>query len=298
MKKKLSQRDTYLVVGLLIIAVGYVFYQYLLTPISQKITDQKNMESQLTEQISSKDENALIEKQQNLSKEKQNFNTKLAKIKEEKNFKPVEYQELLTYLGQQADTLGVDIVKFSKDDVQELNSYWQVPYRITVQGDYKNIVQFINTLYKYDNYFSIDGMDLKQVSMIPMTDKVTDGNADLSSAIKYSWASDFIQKLDKSIPSTILATASTSDSSSDGSNTTTDNSNKKADTNFDEKVQLDFTFSFITLEEPVEKTNPVISDGENQDSTSTVDNVGTTNTTTPTETTNSTSTANTGDGTH
>lgn len=298
MKKKLSQRDTYLVVGLLIIAVGYVFYQYLLTPISQKITDQKNMESQLTEQISSKDENALIEKQQNLSKEKQNFNTKLAKIKEEKNFKPVEYQELLTYLGQQADTLGVDIVKFSKDDVQELNSYWQVPYRITVQGDYKNIVQFINTLYKYDNYFSIDGMDLKQVSMIPMTDKVTDGNADLSSAIKYSWASDFIQKLDKSIPSTILATASTSDSSSDGSNTTTDNSNKKANTNFDEKVQLDFTFSFITLEEPVEKTNPVISDGENQDSTSTVDNVGTTNTTTPTETTNSTSTANTGDGTH
>ena len=236
--------------------VGYGFLTWVYDPLSAEKEKLFTEKVKLEDTIFQKNIPNLEKKMGELEKESNEVLLQLAEIKKTRDFGPIDYQELITYLGKEADSLGVDVVQFRKHDFINQNVYWEIPYEITIQGDYDNIILFVNSLYKLDKYFYVTGMDLREVSLIPMSDKVVSGDETLKEEIKFEWANGFIEKLDKTIPSDIKSTDKDEVDSQDSfmSDFATEMEEIQTEEMFSvkDKLQLNFTFHFVSLDDPSE----------------------------------------------
>lgn len=253
--KKMSPREMVMVVGLLIALLGYGFLTFVWDPMEAKKAELTTEMTKKEDELFRKNVEALEAQKRKLHNEKSEAGLKIEQIKQEKTFGVVNYQELIEYLGKEADSLQVDVVQFKKQDPQNTNAYWEIPYEVTVQGNYDNIIRFVNSFYELENYFLITGLDMREVARIPMTDKVADGNPELTEDIDFEWASEFIEKLDKSIPSELLKDSEEAfmeDFATEMDKLEEELSKEEKNVEISDKMQLKFMFHFVSLEEPTE----------------------------------------------
>lgn len=239
---------------LLVSLVAYGFYEFVWVPAKSSEADLLTEQQKLESDLKQKNVPLLEKKLQNLKKEKDNFNLKIAEIKEKRTFGTVDYQKLIEYLGKEADTLEVDMTRFKKMEFRNQKVYWEIPYEVVVQGKYENLILFVNSLYKLENYFFITGIELQEVARIPMTEKTIEGSNNLRNDIEFDWAKDFMDKLDRNIPPELRQDMQEefmkefADEMRKFEDELQDITNEEA--MIHDKLQLRFVFHFIELDEP------------------------------------------------
>lgn len=201
--KKLSSREKKLVGGLLGFLVIYILYVYVVQPLNIK-KDEYLAELQILE---TKKENKSIfeEKLRNIEQKNEKAMRELDYLLKENNVNPLEYQELLTTLGYLEENHDIDVTDFKKMSSEENKNYTKMPFEVVIQGSYINIVKFMNSFYGLDNYFVIEAIELKEIELIPMTDKVVNsGSSNSQEHLGFDWADGLIEKLNKKIPTELL----------------------------------------------------------------------------------------------
>jgi Tfp pilus assembly protein PilO len=192
---KVSTRDKYVLISLLVIIIGYVFYTYAYIPLKEKKENFKEELALLTPQM--RDTVQLENNLNNLSKEKFNLEEELLGLKEEKGFNDVPYRELISYLGEKADELELDITLFTRMELNNRGQYVEIPYDIKVEGDYSSITQFVNYVYELDKYFFVTDIEMKEKDVLPL-ELVLQEEKPIT--MPFDWAESFIERLNSGIP--------------------------------------------------------------------------------------------------
>lgn len=229
---KITDRDKYVIVGIIVLVISYLLYTYLYVPLKEE----KDM---LTEELST-----LTPKMQDISKLKTNvidLSTKkkvlvnsLLSLKEEKGFDNIPYKELITYLGSKADELDLDITLFTKMDLNDRGEYKEIPYDIKVEGNYSDITNFVNNLYELDTYFFITDIEMKEIDVLPIELMVK--NDDVIT-MPFDWAENFISRVDKGIPTEYILEYSE------------EIDPYTLEQKINKKTELSFKFYFVSLDE-------------------------------------------------
>lgn len=229
---KITDRDKYVIVGIIVLVISYLLYTYLYVPLKEE----KDM---LTEELST-----LTPKMQDVSKLKTNvidLSTKkkvlvnsLLSLKEEKGFDNIPYKELITYLGSKADELDLDITLFTKMDLNDRGEYKEIPYDIKVEGNYSDITNFVNNLYELDTYFFITDIEMKEIDVLPIELMVK--NDDVIT-MPFDWAENFISRVDKGIPTEYILEYSE------------EIDPYTLEQKINKKTELSFKFYFVSLDE-------------------------------------------------
>ncbi len=156
---------------------------------------------------------------------------------EQKRMITKEQQEkLLLFIGEKANELDINLNKFEEVETESTSSYNVVGYDIKAQGDSKNLVLFLNSLYKFYNYCFITDLNLRKVEVEPTfdTDKI-DTLTDEEKTIM-NWDEDKIKLILMDIPPFIVQKKS-----DDSKEETSEAPKAKA-------LQLDFSLYFILSE--------------------------------------------------
>lgn len=252
MKKKMSTRELAMITVLGFALFGYGFYSFLWSPMEAEKTVLLEEKNEIESKVISKNIEGLNKEIISLENEAKSVDFQLEEIKSNREFGAMDYQELLAYLGNRADTVGVDMTDFEKLEFNDRKVYWETPYEVTVQGEYMDIINFVNSVYQLDNYFYLTSMDLREISRIPMTDDTLQGESSLREKILFEWAPEFMNALDEEIPSELRAELEENYENEYQEAMSRIEEEKEKSFKLDEKLQLTFTFHFITLEEPVE----------------------------------------------
>lgn len=254
--KKLSAREKIMVGVLIGGLLLFALYKILYTPLQE----QKTALSQEIETlvVQTKNLEALQGQLTQIKSQSSELQSEIDKMDVEKGFGVMNYQELLTFLGEAANEYDVDIIQFKRLDYEDKVNYWEVPFEVSLQGDYRDIILFVDSIYQLDDYFAIRQLNLKQIDMIPMTDKVSKGELpEENKGVGFDWSPDFINRLNEMIPSDILSSEAGGTEGetkpSEGSADYQSYLNQiKGNYQVEEKVELMFSFHFISLEETPE----------------------------------------------
>lgn len=181
-------------------AAGYGFHETVWIGLQEEeeilLSEKSNLESNLN----AKNVSALEVTLKDLNERNQEAELRMEEVFSKRTFGAMDYQKLISFMGAEADALGVDLVTFKKIDIQDKKVYREIPYDVTVQGSYENIILFVNSLYKMEKYFYFTGMSLGEIERVPMTELVIEGSEELRQSIEFTWAGEFMDKLDESIP--------------------------------------------------------------------------------------------------
>lgn len=197
---KLKARELAMVLGLIIGLAGYLFYSFIWVGLKEGESIALEERRSLETSLSTQNVPQVEEKLEILNSQIKDIDLKIAEVNAQRTFGAVEYQKLVTYMGQEADKLDIDLVNFNKMDTQDRTVYKEIPYEVTVQGEYDNLILFVNSLYEMDRHFFITATELLEVERMPMTSVTIEGDSNLREKIEFKWGNGFMDKLDESIP--------------------------------------------------------------------------------------------------
>lgn len=234
--KKMSYRDRGLLIVLALFIILAAFYKYVYEPFEAKAKELTQKRDELKMDADAKNVDSVSERIDALNKQ---FKVEEAEKKqyEQKRMITKEQQEkLLLFIGEKANELDINLNKFEEVETESTSSYNVVGYDIKAQGDSKNLVLFLNSLYKFYNYCFITDLNLRKVEVEPTfdTDKI-DTLTDEEKTIM-NWDEDKIKLILMDIPPFIVPKKS-----DDSKEETTEAPKAKA-------LQLDFSLYFILSE--------------------------------------------------
>jgi len=234
--KKMSYRDRGLLIVLALFIILAAFYKYVYEPFEAKAKELTQKRDELKMDANAKNVDSVSERIDALNKQ---FKVEEAEKKqyEQKRMITKEQQEkLLLFIGEKANELDINLNKFEEVETESTSSYNVVGYDIKAQGDSKNLVLFLNSLYKFYNYCFITDLNLRKVEVEPTfdTDKI-DTLTDEEKTIM-NWDEDKIKLILMDIPPFIVPKKS-----DDSKEETTEAPKAKA-------LQLDFSLYFILSE--------------------------------------------------
>jgi len=234
--KKLSYRDRGLLIVLALFIILAAFYKYVYEPFEAKAKELTQKRDELKMDANAKNVDSVSERIDALNKQ---FKVEEAEKKqyEQKRMITKEQQEkLLLFIGEKANELDINLNKFEEVETESTSSYNVVGYDIKAQGDSKNLVLFLNSLYKFYNYCFITDLNLRKVEVEPTfdTDKIDTLTDDEKTIM--NWDEDKIKLILMDIPPFIVQKKS-----DDSKEDTTEAPKAKA-------LQLDFSLYFILSE--------------------------------------------------
>lgn len=232
----MSYRDRGLLIVLALFIILAAFYKYVYEPFEAKAKELTQKRDELKMDADAKNVDSVSERIDALNKQ---FKVEEAEKKqyEQKRMITKEQQEkLLLFIGEKANELDINLNKFEEVETESTSSYNVVGYDIKAQGDSKNLVLFLNSLYKFYNYCFITDLNLRKVEVEPTfdTDKI-DTLTDEEKTIM-NWDEDKIKLILMDIPPFIVPKKS-----DDSKEETTEAPKAKA-------LQLDFSLYFILSE--------------------------------------------------
>lgn len=232
----MSYRDRGLLIVLALFIILAAFYKYVYEPFEAKAKELTQKRNELKMDADAKNVNSVSERIDALNKQ---FKVEEAEKKqyEQKRMITKEQQEkLLLFIGEKANELDINLNKFEEVETESTSSYNVVGYDIKAQGDSKNLVLFLNSLYKFYNYCFITDLNLRKVEVEPTfdTDKI-DTLTDEEKTIM-NWDEDKIKLILMDIPPFIVQKKS-----DDSKEDTSEAPKAKA-------LQLDFSLYFILSE--------------------------------------------------
>ncbi|MDD2586387.1 MAG: hypothetical protein PHT79_03315 [Syntrophomonadaceae bacterium] len=165
---KLSTREIFLLVILIIIATGYAFHTYTYVPLREEIDKLILENSGLEKTIKAEEEtiNAFMQ----LDEEKQNHDYKLLAAKvPEAPFLP----EMIAYLNKSArdadiNLLAVHYKELSRENIKQkgnnaggVHDPWCLELQATVSGSYPGLILFLNKIEKADRIYALENTKIK-----------------------------------------------------------------------------------------------------------------------------------------
>lgn len=245
--KKTSGREQKLILFLFVGLLGYVLFQYVFAPLQVKKEELKGQMAEL--EVETKDLDMLQNELNIIKSESSLLEEDIKDMDAKKGFGVMDYQELLTYLGDSALRYGVDVVNFERLPYVNRTSYWEIPFEVSVQGDFQDLILFVDSIYQLKDYFAIRQLDLHQIELKPTVIETGEGSASTGTVPQFEWVSDFVQRLSQNSAMDVdLAikeegVESESIPYADYINKLQEGKGKQ------EKVELLFVFHFISLEE-------------------------------------------------
>lgn len=253
--KKMSKRERGLVIGLIGFLLIYVLYQYAFSPIREKKSGLSDKVSELESQV--KDMDVLEGQYTRVKSQGEALKMDIKKMEVEKGFGVIDYQTLLTELGRNAKEYRADVIKFKRLEYKEKNNYWEVPFEVSVQGEYRDIILFTDSIYQMGKYFVMSQIDMKQVDLIPMTNDVNGEEGESETKVKpgFEWGPQFIEKLNDGSSFTPNSIAQGQQANQVPNETGQTNymdylNEVQSQVKSEQKIQLDLKFHYISLTKP------------------------------------------------
>lgn len=243
--KKLSGREQKLVLILFMGLLAYVLFQYVFSPMQVKKAELKGQMEILETEM--KDLDMLQNELDKVKSESSVLEEDIKEMDAKKGFGVMDYQELLTYLGDSAQKYGVDVVNFERLSYVDRMNYWEVPFEVSVQGEYQDLILFVDSIYQLKDYFAIRQLNLHQIELVPTTLN-PEGETEAEAAVpQFPWVSDFVQRLNQN---SALDMELEVDEENVGAAVYADYLEQlQKGKEKQEKVELMFVFHFISLEE-------------------------------------------------
>lgn len=244
--KKMTPRDRVLLLVLSVVAVVALLYKFAYVPLQDKKFQLKDEIASLKAETN--DIPSLQVQLNTIQSQSSELETEIDKMDAQKGFGVMNYQELMTYLGESAKEYDVDITSFHRMKYENKINYWEVPFELTVQGDYQDIILFVDSVYQLNEYFAIRQLHLQQIDMIPMS-ALTSTEKGITG---FEWGPSFIQRLNENVPSNLLAPKSDETEAQTEDRYAQYLKSLDAKSSVERKVELMFSFHFISLDETPE----------------------------------------------
>lgn len=243
----MTPRDRMLLVILSLVAVVAILYKFAYVPLQNQKFELKEQMTSL--QAETKDISSLQTQLNNIKSQSSELETQINKMDAQKGFGVMNYQDLMTYLGESAKEYEVDITSFHRLKYENKTNYWEVPFELTVQGDYQDIILFVDSVYQLNEYFAIRQVSLQQIDMIPMNVQPTEEGNGL---VGFEWGPAFIQRLNENIPSNLLTPKADETEQQTEDRYAQYLQSLNGNGSVERKVELMFSFHFISLDETPE----------------------------------------------
>lgn len=231
--KKMSQRDQLLLFGMIVVVVLYLFYTYFYVPFEEKITTLKDNRDNLVMEADVKKPEIIDSRVSKLSSELQLHKEEKTQFELERMITREQQDKLLLFIGDKANELGVNLVKFEEKDTNNNSSYNVVGFDIKARGDSKDLVLFMNSIYSFYNYCFITDLNLRKVEIIPTFESMDLGTLTDEEKLRINWNDEQINLILMDIPPFIV-----------DEDVEEKEENKKKKTN-EKELQLDFSLYFI-----------------------------------------------------
>ncbi|MFP3727430.1 hypothetical protein U8V72_19815 [Priestia filamentosa] len=242
--KKISYRDRLLIVFACLALIVFAFYKYVYEPFEKKAKDLTQKRDELKIEASSKNVETISGRISSLKKELETKNAEKKEFENKRMITKEQQEQLLLFIGEKAKELDINLNKFEEEQTESTSSYNVVGYDIKAQGESKNLILFLNSLYKFYNYCFITDLNLRKVEVEPTFDADKfDSLSDEEKTIM-DWDEDKVKLILMDIPP--LVEKKSTDSTTDS---TTETQQKEEESTPSVKaLQLDFSLYFILSE--------------------------------------------------
>jgi len=141
MTKKIQQNLIVLAIGF--IALSFIYYKYLITPLQLKYRDSASKLQQVEQKLEEMKMRAM--ELPKLQAEMKVLELEVAGL-EKLLPKEKEIPELLRMVTKTAQKYQLKISNFSPNPIASLSNYNEIPFKITLQGTYHSFAQFLAEL--------------------------------------------------------------------------------------------------------------------------------------------------------
>jgi len=155
--QKIPAKQRYLIIGLVVVAVGYAYFYFLFQPVYEKKSELDKKLDQLSQQIAVKQQiaNEIQKGKKEISLLKSNLELALTKLPDQK-----EIPSLLAAISASGKDQGLDFLLFEPSPSIQKEFYMEIPVKITVLGHFHNTVLFFEKIARLSRIVNIAEMNM------------------------------------------------------------------------------------------------------------------------------------------
>jgi type IV pilus assembly protein PilO len=155
--QKIPPKQRYLLIGLVVVAVGYAYFYFLFQPVYERKSELDKKLDQLAQQIAIKQQiaNEIQKGKKEISLLKSNLELALTKLPDQK-----EIPSLLAAISGSGKDEGLDFLLFEPAPPVQKEFYMEIPVKITVLGHFHNTVLFFEKIARLSRIVNIADINM------------------------------------------------------------------------------------------------------------------------------------------
>lgn len=155
--QKIPPKQRYLLIGLVVLAVGYAYFFFLFQPVYERKSELDKKLDQLSQQIAIKQQvaNEIQKGKKEISLLKSNLELALTKLPDQK-----EIPSLLAAISESGKDQGLDFLLFEPSPPVQKEFYMEIPVKITILGHFHNTVLFFEKIARLSRIVNIADINM------------------------------------------------------------------------------------------------------------------------------------------
>lgn len=155
--QKIPPKQRYLLIGLVVLAVGYLYFYFLFQPAYERKSELDKKLDQLNQQIAVKQQivNEIQKGKKAISLLKSNLELALTKLPDQK-----EIPSLLAAISDSGKNQGLDFLLFEPAPPVQKEFYMEIPVKITVLGSFHDTVLFFEKIARLSRIVNISDINM------------------------------------------------------------------------------------------------------------------------------------------
>lgn len=188
---KRSNREKLMLIVLVVLVISFGLYKLLLKPLYDETTKNlKNVQELRHSDVNVEDKSKSLNlKKAQLVEKKRSFDEMSMSVDQDV---VIDDSDVLIYLGDKIKELSLNMSYVERLDDYDIGDYSFSRYELTVDGSYKDIILFVDSLYNEYEYLYVDRFELRENELISID---SDGGNVVE--LPYDWASDAVERVSK-----------------------------------------------------------------------------------------------------
>lgn len=188
---KRSNREKLMLIVLVVLVISFGLYKLLLKPLYDETTKNlKNVQELRQADVNVEDvSKSLNLKKAQLVEKNRSFDEMSMSVDRDVI---VDESDVLIYLGDTIKDLSLNTSYVERLDDYDIGDYSFSRYELAVDGSYKDIILFVDSLYKEYEYLYVDRFELRENVLTTI-----DPEGDSAVELPYDWASDAVERVSK-----------------------------------------------------------------------------------------------------
>lgn len=236
---KMTKKDFYLLISLAFILIITGFYFYVLKPLNEERSKIMSEHSTLESQVTAENQITATAYASKLEEELKMVEAEILTFEEQKIITSEENQNLLNHIGSQAKKFNINLIKFEEQPLEKNLKYDIIPFDIKARGESKDLILFMDSLYRTYSFFQIDNFFMRKVEIIP-TRKTLKLKEEEKSQLNFNWSESYLNLFNLDIP-----IQKDEEVTGTGTDISVDGSGEVEEEPLPIKLQLDFTLYFM-----------------------------------------------------